>query len=209
MSNTNNITDEDLDQLLDELLNGIDLEDEESEVEELDPEAAVEKQVLELVEKHGCSPEQGLEWLLQSVETQGQVTERQRAENEELLALCDGPFRVLRDDTFIDPERLLVWDRKAEPVVQALTFDEATDRYQCGGRESLWSRGDLDIIKTEKRKCLGETLESYADLENPSSTGILMCATTCLIVSNNPLVPHRWCVVKARPLESVANPWKK
>lgn len=198
---TDNINDDELDQLLEELLG---YQTVEEGVEEIDPEAVVEKQVLELVEKHGCSTEQGLEWLLQSVETLGQVTERQRAENEELLALCDGPFRVLRDDTFIDPERLLVWDRNAEPVVQSLTFEEATDHYQCGGRESLWSRGDLDIIKTEKRKCLGETLESYADLENPSSTGTLMCATTCLIVSNNPLVPHRWCVIKARPLEATA-----
>ena len=201
MTDTNENWD-DLDALLEELLNSDSDSETVEETEPEDPETALLFLVTTLVEKHNCSAETALEWVLQSGETLGQQTERKRQDAEELLALCDGPFQVLRDNTFPDPEKLLVFDRQVKPVVQALTFEEAVERYQCGGKESLWSRGDLEELKVEKRKCLGETLESYAEVEKGSPDDNLFCSTPVLQVSNNPLVAHRWCVVKARPLQT-------
>jgi hypothetical protein len=114
---------------------------------------------------------------------------------ELLLALMDGPFQVLRDDTFPDPDRILVYDPEATPVVQALTFDEATAKYPCGGYGSLWCPADLDEIKKEKRKCLAETLDSYARDEQ-GKTEDLVCGTPCLVVRGASF-PHSWVTIKA------------
>jgi len=116
-------------------------------------------------------------------------------QKEELLALMDGPFQVLRDDTFPDPDRLLVYDPEATPVVQALTFDEATARYPCGGYSSRWCPADLDEIKKEKRQCLAETLDSYAR-DDKGETGNLPCSTPCLVVRGASF-PHSWVTIKA------------
>ena len=118
---------------------------------------------------------------------------------EELLALADGPFKGLRDDTFADPERVLVWDRcsRTGPLVQALTCEELTERYPCGGRLSQWCPEDLEALKKAKRECLGQTLESYNEKERGSKRDDLLCSTPCFLPSENRLVAHQWAVVSA------------
>jgi hypothetical protein len=180
------------DEWLDELLAEL-----ERRLEEEEPEEPYAGLVEALVTKYSCSPEQALAWVAESNETLGEQTKRKRQDDEELLALLDGPFKVLRDDTFSDPDRVLVWDKAAVPVVQALTFEEAMARYQCGGAGSQWSPEDVDKIKVEKRLCLGLTLDSYAAQEAGVTSGELECASPCLFVSGNPLDAHRWVTVKS------------
>ena len=178
---------EDLDRLLDELF------------DELDDDDELERSQAELVDElvdQGSSPEDAEEWVQAFSNYTANELEQLTADNEELLALLDGPFKVLRDDTFPDPNRLLVWDRQTTPSVQSLTFDEATDRYQCGGVGSRWAPEDLEAVKEAKQECLEETLSSYAKQEaDPDYEGV--CSTPTLVVSNNPLLAHRWAVTKA------------
>jgi hypothetical protein len=176
---------------LDELLEGEDSNGEaESELAE-----SQERLVAELLAQ-GSTEKDAEEWVKEFCDYTANELDRLTEDNEELLALLDGPFRTLRDDTQPDPERLLVWDREATPSVQALTFEEATERYKCGGVGSRWAPEDLEAVKEAKRECLEETLSSYAKQEtDPNYEGL--CSTPALVVSNNPLKAHRWAVVKA------------
>jgi len=188
-----------LDDLIDELMNGEDTEDtedtEEEKEEALDPAKAQERLVEELVAQ-GSTPEDAKKWVAEFSSYNADEVEHLKADNDEFLALVDAPFKVLRDDTFPDPRRLLVWDRLATPSVQALTFEEAVERYKCGGAGSRWVPEDLETLKEVKRECLEETLASYAKQEkDPDYEGL--CSTPALVVSHNPLTAHRWCVVKA------------
>ena len=184
MTNTN----EDLDRLLDELFDELDNEEEE-----------LERSRAELADElvaQGSSPEDAKHWVKTFKSYTANELDNLKEEGSELLALLDGPFKVLRDDTFPDPDRLLVWDRQATPSVQSLTFDEVTERYQCGGEGSRWVPEDLQAVKDAKAECLEETLSSYAKQEkDPDFEGL--CSTPALVVSNNPLTAHRWSVVKA------------
>lgn len=114
---------------------------------------------------------------------------------KELLALLDGPFKELRDDTFPDPDRLLVYDPEKAPVVQALTFDETVARYKVGvgGR---WTAQCLAKVKKDKRECLAETLASYCVREKGDEESDLPCSTPCLVVRGASF-PHAWVVVRA------------
>ena len=168
-----------------------------SEEEETDPELALsqERLVAELVAQ-GSTQADAERWVEEFADYTANELDRLRDNIDELLALLDGPFRTLRDDTYRDPERLLVWDRQATPSVQALTFTEATERYQCGGVGSRWVPEDLEEVKQAKRECLEETLSSYSKREaDPDYEGL--CSTPAVVVSNNPLRAHRWAVVKA------------
>jgi len=176
---------------LDELLDSEDSNEEaESELAE-----SQERLVAELLAQ-GSTEKDAEEWVKEFCDYTANELDRLTEDNEELLALLDGPFRTLRDDTQPDPERLLVWDREATPSVQALTFEEATERYKCGGVGSRWAPEDLKAVKEAKRECLEETLSSYAKQEtDPNYEGL--CSTPALVVSNNPIKAHRWAVVKA------------
>jgi len=136
--------------------------------------------------------DQLLDEVLQELEADERAAD---PKTELLLALLDGPFQVLRYDTFPDPDRILVYDPEAKPVVQALTFDEATARYPCGGYSSRWCPADLEEIKKEKRKCLAETLDSYAR-DDQGETGNLPCSTPALVIRGRSF-PHSWVVIKA------------
>lgn len=182
-----------LDDLLDELMNGEDTEEEKEAA--LDLAKAQERLVEELVAQ-GSTAEDAGHWVAEFSSYTANEVEHLKDDNDELLALLDGPFKVLRDDTFPATDKLLVWDRQATPSVQALTFEEATERYKCGGGGSRWVPEDLETVKEVKRECLEETLSSYAKQEkDPDYEGV--CSTPALVVSNNPLTAHRWCVVKA------------
>ena len=177
-----------LEDLIDELNSG---------EEETDPELAQsqERLVAELVAQ-GSTQEDAERWVEEFADYTANELDQLAEDNDELLALLDGPFRTLRDDTHPDPELLLVWDRKATPSVQALTFEEATGRYKCGGVGSRWAPEDLEAVRRAKRECLEETLSSYSKRDaDPDYKGL--CSTPALVVSNNPLKAHRWCVVKA------------
>ena len=180
-----------VDDLLDELLNGED-NDEETD---LDLVQSQEGLVAELVAQ-GSTQEDAERWVEEFSDYTANELDRLREDNDELLALLDGPFRVLRDDTFPDTDRLLVWDRQTTPSVQALTFAEATGRYQCGGEGSRWVPEDLEALKDAKGECMEETRVAYGKRDaDPDYEGL--CSTPALVVSNNPLWAHRWCVVKA------------
>jgi hypothetical protein len=176
---------------LDELL---DCEDSNEEAESELAESQ-ERLVAELLAQ-GSTEKDAKEWVKEFCDYTANELDRLTEDNEELLALLDGPFRTLRDNTQPDPERLLVWDREATPSVQALTFEEATERYKCGGVGSRWAPEDLKAVKEAKRECLEETLSSYAKQETDLNYEGL-CSTPALVVSNNPLKAHRWAVVKA------------
>jgi hypothetical protein len=180
-----------LDCLLDELLD----DEEGPEGTESELAESQERLVAELVAQ-GTTEQDAREWVAEFSDYTTNELDRLREDNDELLALLDGPFKTLLDDTYPDPERLLVWDRTATPSVQALTFTEATERYKCGGVGSRWAPEDLEAVRAAKRECLEETLSSYAKQEaDPDYEGL--CSTPALVVSNNPLRAHRWAVVKA------------
>jgi len=182
-----------LDELLQELVNSEDSDEEKAEALEL---AKAKDRLAEELVAQGSTPEDAEGWVKDFADYTANELDRLTEDNDELLALLDGPFKVLRDDTFPDPDRLLVWDRQATPSLQALTFDEATERYKCGGKNSLWAPEDLHAVKEEKAKCLEETLASYAKREaDPDYEGL--CSTPVLVVSQTPLKAHRWCVTKA------------
>jgi hypothetical protein len=150
-------------------------------------------------ETYGVSEEQAERWVVEALvkgakeREEGYLFERP----EELLALADGPFKVLRDDTFADPERVLLWDKQGKPVVKALTFAQLLEQYQCGGRLSQWAPQDLEELKKAKRECLGQTLDSYNEQERGSKRDDLVCSTPCFLPSENRLVAHQWVVVSA------------
>lgn len=182
-----------LDELLETLVNGEDVDEEKAAALEL---AKAQARLAEELVAQGSTPEDAKEWVAEFSSYTANELDHLTEDNEEFLALADGPFKVLRDDTFPDPDRLLVWDRQATPSVQSLTFDEATERYQCGGEGSRWVPEDLQAVKDAKAECLEETLRSYAKQEaDPDYEGL--CSTPALVVSPNPLRAHRWCVVKA------------
>jgi hypothetical protein len=182
-----------LDALLDELLDGKDTDEEKAEALEL---AESRERLVEALVEQGSTPEDAEGWVTEFISYTANEIDNLTADNDEFLALVDAPFKTLRDDTFPDTDRLLVWDRKATPSVQALTFEEATARYKCGGAGSGWVPADLAEIKKVKSECLEETQRTYrkrdadADYEG-------LCSTPALIISNNPLRAHRWTVIKA------------
>ena len=182
-----------LDDLIAELTDEEDSEEEKDAALEL--AESQERLVMELVAQ-GSTQEDAERWVKEFSHYTANEIDQLRDDNEELLALLDGLFKELRDDTHPDPERLVVWDRAATPSVQALTFEETTERYKCGGVGSRWAPEDLEAVKEAKRECLEETLSSYAKQEaDPDYEGL--CSTPALVVSNNPLRAHRWAVVKA------------
>ena len=144
-------------------------------------------------QEQNIDPDQVLEELFETLDTEEDETGHD-PKTVELLALLDGPFSELRDDTFPDPDSLLVYDPEAAPLVQSLTFDETTTRYKCGlgGR---WVPEDLERIKKAKRQCLQETLDSYYRHDHGESEN-LVCSTPCLVIRGKNF-PHSWVTVKA------------
>ena len=124
---------------------------------ELAPELA---ELLAALEDDGADLEEAKDWVVEFASWTSNEEENKEAEDEELLDLLDGPFKVLRDNTFADPDRLLVWDRQEEPVVQALTFEEATERYPCGGPRSQWAQEDLETLKELKGECFSQSQDT-------------------------------------------------
>jgi hypothetical protein len=182
-----------LDELLEEALNAEDTEEEKEAAKQL---AESQERLATTLVEQGSTQEDADRWVRDFADYTANELDRLREDNDELLALLDGPFKELRDDTYPDPGKLLVWDREATPYVQALSFTEATERYPCGGEGSRWVPEDLEAVKEAKQECLEETLASYAKREaDPDYEGL--CSTPALVVSNNPLRPHRWAVVKA------------
>jgi hypothetical protein len=117
-----------------------------------------------------------------------------------LDALLDGPFRRLRDDNHIDPHRLLVWDQKREPVIQALSVLELLGSYPCGDAEDAqWCGDDLLAILQCKRDLLRMSLVAH-DIADDQDDAEPTCGTVVLIINRNPTEPHRWVTVLSRVL---------
>lgn len=116
--------------------------------------------------------------------------------NELLLSLLDGPFKALRDNNYIDPTSLLVWDSLSQPVIKAVEFPELLRLYPCGGPGTQWTHDDYVDILQEKRDQYRKSLASHEiSDDDPSLTP--MCGTVVLIVNPNPLMPHHWVSVNA------------
>jgi hypothetical protein len=117
-----------------------------------------------------------------------------------LAALLDGPFRRLRDDNHVDPHRILVWDQKQQPVIQALTILELLGRYPCGEHEvAQWCGDDLLEILQRKRDLLRMSLVAHdiaGELEDAEPT----CGTVVLIINPNSEQAHSWTAVISRVL---------
>jgi hypothetical protein len=182
-----------LDAFLDELLDEDDTGEEKAEALEL---AESREQLVGKLVEQGSTPEDAERWVTEFIAYTTDEVAFRADDDDEFLALLDAPFKVTRDDTFPDPDRILVWDKKQTPSVQALTFEEATARYKCGGAGSSWVPADLEEIKKVKGDCLEETQETYKKRDaDPDYEGL--CCTPALIISNNPLRAHRWSVIKA------------
>jgi hypothetical protein len=124
-----------------------------------------------------------------------------KADGEPLLgALLDGPFRRLRDDNHVDPHRILVWDQRQQPVIQALSILELLGRYPCGDTEEpQWCGDDLLAILQRKRDLLRMSLVAH-DIADEQDDAEPTCGTVVLIINPNPEEPHHWVGVLSRVL---------
>jgi hypothetical protein len=125
---------------------------------------------------------------------------RDAAKDPILAALLDGPFRRLRDDNHVDPHRILVWDQKQHPVIQALTILELLGRYPCGDdADAQWCGDDLLEILQRKRDLLRRSLVAH-DIADEQDDAEPTCGTVVLIINPNPEESHHWVAVLSRVL---------
>jgi hypothetical protein len=120
-----------------------------------------------------------------------------QAESDLLLQfLLDVPFKQVRDDNHVDPYGILVWDRRRDPVIEAVEFLELLGRYPCGEAGSQWSPSDFVKILREKRNQYRKSMASHEISGNdPEVTPA--CGTVVLIINEQPGLPHRWVSISA------------
>lgn len=124
------------------------------------------------------------------------MTADDNLENELLLALLDGPFKVVRDDNHIDPHSILVYDIRRHPVIQSVDIIELPYRYPCGGVSAQWAPVDLVKILTEKYCQFRKSIVSH-EISDQFKGMTPSCGTVVLVISQDPEVPHRWVGISA------------
>lgn len=121
---------------------------------------------------------------------------REEQENEELLALLDGPFKDVRDQNHVEADRVLVWDRQREPVVESVPLHELLLRYPCGVRGAGWTLQDLGEMTMKKGRLYAESVIAH-ELSEEDPTASPTCGTVVLVVRSKQEEAHRWLAVKA------------
>jgi hypothetical protein len=105
------------------------------------------------------------------------------ASNDELLlALPDGSFKPVRDDSHVDPHAIFVWDSARSPVIESVEILELLGRYPCGGKGCQWSHEDFLAILGEKRNQDCKSIASRAISSDDRSISPA-CGTVALAVS--------------------------
>ncbi len=121
---------------------------------------------------------------------------REEKENEELLALLNGPFAAVRDQNHVEPDRVLVWDRQREPVIESVPLHELTLRYPCGNEGDGWCLEDLGKLAMKKGMLYRQSVVAH-ELSDEDPTASPTCGTVALIARTEPDGAHRWLVVKS------------
>ena len=117
-------------------------------------------------------------------------------DDELILALLDGPFKVVRDDNHVDFHSILVYDASREPLIEAVPILELLGRYPCGGDGAQWNPHDFVKILKEKRNQYRKSIASH-EISDDDSRTTPACGTVMLIINQNPKLPHRWVGISA------------
>ena len=117
-------------------------------------------------------------------------------ENAELMALLSGPFAEVRDRNHLEADRILVWDRQREPVIESVAWHELTLRYPCGEPEDGWCLEDLGKMTMKKGVLYRQSVVAH-ELSDEDPTATPTCGSVVLITRTDPEGVHRWLVEKS------------
>ena len=114
---------------------------------------------------------------------------------EKLLELLDGPYKELRDDNHVDPQRVLVFE-EAEGTVEAVELFELPLRYPVGpgGR---WSDHDLGELLKDKAVLYRQRLVAH-DISYEDPTAKPACGTVVIAIPADAAAPYRRLSTRAR-----------
>jgi len=121
---------------------------------------------------------------------------QEEEENAELMALLSGPFAEVRDRNHLEADRILVWDRQRDPVIESVPLHELTLRYPCGGPEDGWCLEDLGKMTMKKGMLYRQSVVAH-ELSDEDPTASPTCGGVVLIARTNPEGVHRWLVEKS------------
>jgi len=105
-----------------------------------------------------------------------------------LQELLDGPFRELRQDNHIDPDRILVYYQENESI-KALTFDEIALEHPYGAFPCRWSKGNFSKLRMMKRILYEMSIKAHHQTDEDSNA-MPTVGTMVLVIPLGP-IPYR------------------
>ena len=109
--------------------------------------------------------------------------------DRKLLDAVNGRYAEMRDDNFIDPDRILVYDEATDSVSEC-HIDVLPDEYPTNGRGHRWSSTDLADAIWEKQLAVRQSERAHEVTDkDPNATAF--CQGVVLVIPADSRVPYR------------------
>ena len=109
-----------------------------------------------------------------------------------LQELLDGPYRELKQDNFVDPDRVLVYYQGKE-IIKAMTFDEVASEHPYGPFPCRWVLGNFSKLRIKKDILYKQSIEAHEESDR-DPFAMPSVGTMLLAIPLGP-IPYRMHVI--------------
>jgi len=112
-----------------------------------------------------------------------------------LLEAVNGRYAEMRDDNFIDPDRILVYDEETDTIAEC-HIEVLHDEYPTNGPGHRWSSTDLSDAIWVKQLAVRQSIQATETTDqDPNATAF--CEGVVLVIPADRRVPYRVKVITA------------
>ena len=109
--------------------------------------------------------------------------------DRKLLEAVNGRYAELRDDNFIDPDRILVYDEETDTIAEC-HIEVLSDEYPTKGPGHRWSSTDLADTLWEKHLAVRQSLQAH-EITDQDPHAVASCQGVVLVIPADSRVPYR------------------
>ena len=106
-----------------------------------------------------------------------------------LLEAVNGRYAEMRDDNFVDPDRILVYDQETDTIAEC-HIEVLADEYPTNGPGHRWSSTDLADTLWEKCLAVRQSLHAH-DITDQDPQAVASCKGVVLVIPADSRVPYR------------------
>jgi len=109
--------------------------------------------------------------------------------DSKLLDAVNGRYAEMRDDNFVDPDRILVYDEETDTIAEC-HIDVLPDEYPTNGPGHRWSSTDLADAIWEKQLAVRQSIQAHEATDmDPNATAF--CKGVVLVIPADRRIPYR------------------